>query len=1061
MNFRFCGFLRGNLKKKKIGGVTFAVGDACPLDIYSLSNNIKQKGDFMKHSDCTQSSRFFLSLFLVSILITLVFGQSFRTSEVAQQIAQSFLIKEKTSPPNKTFSKVNVTNDVNKIIGLNKEKIHSVTDERGSVAAYIQELEPQGFIIISADNSITPVLGFSFNNKFVSNEKAKAPLYDLILADIYARKQLTSSNNQISGQLQTETQWGPWLQTEWYQSGHFNDKCPYIIAGSGLLRRPAGCVAIATGQIVNYWKYPKSISFSSDDDSYLSSDISFFEDASEFGFPSTSELESALSSINYNNNAEEEAYLTFAIGVKVKMDYGITGSGAYSCKAASALKNDLNFGGVLYKHGDLVWENYRDDVIRNMKDGWPVYLGIEKNLFPFMGGHAIVADGYRESDGFFHINLGWELPFLWNLWYNLPNIAGYTLIDEIIFDIAKYQGWNQYASDQRNTFHAIYPAPTSEPQRKWPVNIPSDLSTSTRYTFSHLVIGTGGRIYACLSPSDLGSVYYPYIAIYDRYGSKEKLIPVVHSNINIKYLSQNSIGEVFFSSGTAGPTATDSRVYKLNPRTEEIKPIFTHDSPDAGIFERPIKIDRDDNIYFTIDPRQSANYTRFYSITRTGTIRWSYSFSPSAKFYMSTPAINEDINRVYLNYYDNSTKMSHLIAFQCSNGLVVFDKELPTSTHYASKMASTPSIDQEGTIYVDANNVLFALRSSDGSILWQRTFLWRSASPTPSVGNNGIIYVAYNDKLMALDASSNGVTKWEKQYSLGSTEYLGEVYSAVNGMVLVSYNKDGVSYLDAVKDNGTSPGDMWNIIGGGTIAFGPGRTIVSIPPGYENSIWTLSDQGDRGDPEGLGMNYADNHPPAVPSSPSPANLSTNQDTTIIQLSWSASHPDGRDLKYNIYICALSDSEEAALVPIGNQVTGNSLTLTNLQKGTRYLWAVVASDGQAFTEGPIWSFTTKGISTGLISNETSKGIPDKYKLYQNYPNPFNPITTFKYALPKSSIVTLSIYDLNGRIINKLVNEHKTAGYYSVQWDATCYSSGIYFYQLEAGDFIEVSKCVLIK
>lgn len=85
----------------------------------------------------------------------------------------------------------------------------------------------------------------------------------------------------------------------------------------------------------------------------------------------------------------------------------------------------------------------------------------------------------------------------------------------------------------------------------------------------------------------------------------------------------------------------------------------------------------------------------------------------------------------------------------------------------------------------------------------------------------------------------------------------------------------------------------------------------------------------------------------------------------------------------------------------------------------------------------------------------------FNLNQNYPNPFNPITTIEYSLPKSNFVTLKVFDLLGREITSLVNEEKLPGNYSVKFDASQFSSGIYFYRLKAGSFIDTKKFILMK
>ncbi len=88
-------------------------------------------------------------------------------------------------------------------------------------------------------------------------------------------------------------------------------------------------------------------------------------------------------------------------------------------------------------------------------------------------------------------------------------------------------------------------------------------------------------------------------------------------------------------------------------------------------------------------------------------------------------------------------------------------------------------------------------------------------------------------------------------------------------------------------------------------------------------------------------------------------------------------------------------------------------------------------------------------------------PTDYALYQNYPNPFNPTTTIKYQIPKLSFVTIKLFDLLGSEIATLVNEEKPVGSYEVEFDGAGLPSGIYFYRLQAGSFVETKKMLLMK
>ena len=102
----------------------------------------------------------------------------------------------------------------------------------------------------------------------------------------------------------------------------------------------------------------------------------------------------------------------------------------------------------------------------------------------------------------------------------------------------------------------------------------------------------------------------------------------------------------------------------------------------------------------------------------------------------------------------------------------------------------------------------------------------------------------------------------------------------------------------------------------------------------------------------------------------------------------------------------------------------------------------------------------------ILNVFDSNIPKNFSLKQNYPNPFNPITSIRYDLPEDGLVNITIYDMMGRIVKTLVNDFHTPGFKSVQWNATNErnepaSAGLYLYTIQAGDFRQTKKMVLLK
>jgi len=123
--------------------------------------------------------------------------------------------------------------------------------------------------------------------------------------------------------------------------------------------------------------------------------------------------------------------------------------------------------------------------------------------------------------------------------------------------------------------------------------------------------------------------------------------------------------------------------------------------------------------------------------------------------------------------------------------------------------------------------------------------------------------------------------------------------------------------------------------------------------------------------------------------------------------------------------------------------------------------------KAPTGGTIFIYRLKQIDLSgsfKYSDEVEVELaPNEFALYQNYPNPFNPSTSIQYAIANRQFVTLKIYDVLGTEITTLVNEEKPAGVYNVEFriDNLELSSGIYFYRLQAGDFVETKKMILLK
>jgi len=129
--------------------------------------------------------------------------------------------------------------------------------------------------------------------------------------------------------------------------------------------------------------------------------------------------------------------------------------------------------------------------------------------------------------------------------------------------------------------------------------------------------------------------------------------------------------------------------------------------------------------------------------------------------------------------------------------------------------------------------------------------------------------------------------------------------------------------------------------------------------------------------------------------------------------------------------------------------GSFYHMTKSRSGAT-IWAVRSNGGISRYGAPI-------IGVNPISTET----PSSYSVSQNYPNPFNPTTKINFALPKSGLVSLKVYDITGKEVATLLNEVKNVGTYSVDFNAANLSSGIYFYKMSVNGYSEVKKMSLIK
>ena len=261
----------------------------------------------------------------------------------------------------------------------------------------------------------------------------------------------------------------PLLNTQWNQDYPYNMLCP-ADPYENYNHSYTGCPATAMGQIINYLKTTQNTRFDDGDDyfsNYASRQFHIDDDWETYDFPSFPQLNELLDSADATFQRGEElsdsliAAVIFASGVACKQVFTASsnyGSGTFAVDQAYAAYKRFGFTNCqLYREPE---PEMFSTLISNLQAGYPAHLAVENNAGT--SGHNVVVDGYRESDGKFHVNFGWG-GYRDN-WYNLPDpngfAYGWTKIEGIILNIIpKNTAVHEFSHQQQL---AAYPNPVSD-----------------------------------------------------------------------------------------------------------------------------------------------------------------------------------------------------------------------------------------------------------------------------------------------------------------------------------------------------------------------------------------------------------------------------------------------------------------------------------------------------------------------------------------------------------------------------------------------------------------------
>ena len=305
-------------------------------------------------------------------------------------------------------------------------------DKWDDPVGYVIDLSPSGYVVVSGNTDVRPVIAYSSETNFVIQDIPENIPLRIIRTDLSMRieaipfmaQSLRDRNNNlwreyikptgsISSLYSLSLNYGPYLDTQWNQGDPYNIFCPIDPGTGGLC--PIGCVVTAMGQVVNFYEWPTHIAFG-DSDSYSSGETTppIWIDA-----PLAN-----IDTIDYNGagihpDDTTKARFLYACGVAIKMKYADGGSMAHSESVAVALVNKFGYlsADCISPSSPGFYNDFAMDVFSNR-------TGI-LSLYADSVGHAIVVDGYRES-GEFHVNYGWG--GVADGWYFMPDSlpSGFT-----------------------------------------------------------------------------------------------------------------------------------------------------------------------------------------------------------------------------------------------------------------------------------------------------------------------------------------------------------------------------------------------------------------------------------------------------------------------------------------------------------------------------------------------------------------------------------------------------------------------------------------------------------
>jgi hypothetical protein len=904
--------------------------------------------------------------------------------------------------------------------------------------AFLVHLQPQGFIILSADSDIRPIVGYSAKNNFRTEETCDNTGLSMVRTGLslhlaaleegivlpgkisQARAlwheyiALVDANGEFVGgdNYDTLDTWdvevGPLVSSTWNQGTAYGDPVwnyytPPNDAGN-VNNYVCGCVATAMGQILNYYEWPitgtGSHTYTWDNGTDPAQNLSAHFGATTYDWSNTLDNYYQSTTLAQRQAAGE---LVYHCGVSVEMNYTSTGSGSYTSDAANAMSG--------YFRTSAVWRQndgpgFFDDLYATTINERPSELSIGSPC----GGHAIVVDGVHHNTGgtkYYHLNMGWGGYD--DGWYDISDdfTAGGCTWDDVrgcvmqiipapdLDDPGSTLGsttfpvsWQVAALDNAENYELQQSfIPTTLTNffdgaenggSNWDINGDWEVSSARKYTGSYSFRGFVGNVgFSTLQLANAVKISATTSLTYN-WG--------INYQINAHVLLQVS---------NDGSTWTTLKTYNQSDSDGSIN-WYSENSIDLSAYVGEILF-----IRFAYDHQGggyysglSYNFVGFFlddiSITNCSLADDWQTVDDNLMATSTSVTVSQD------GEYSYRARAFADGAWRDWSNIETIKIMQPPSTQATDVSCTAPSGGQLDISWTRGNG--------DGSIVFMREGASGEAAPVDNV------YYTANAEFAAGDQI--GTSGWYCVYDGTGTEVTVTGLSETG-----SYRLHVCEYkLGSIVYNSTSstgnPANTQDPIDVNLISL-----TACFVDGHIRLDWTTASEIDI-----AGFNILASH---------------------------TQHDNYRKINSTL------------IQGQGDATSGKTYSFVDASELIPHRWyklETINLDGRAEQSAPVT------VSSG--TRVETAAIPAKFMLHPNYPNPFNPETTIQFDLPAQSFVLLTIYDMHGRVVRTLVNGTKNIGTHNVTWDGSNdkgekVSSGLYFYRLEANTFSDFRKMTFLK